>query len=207
VHKRLRREGITLRTAAKVTRCSAGEIEVNGEERIRCETVVWTAGIRAHELAAGLPGPHNRIGQCVVNQCLQLEGHPEVFVVGDCASSTAAPLAPAVVPTAVAQGRLAGGNILRLIRGANLQGYIHEAKGMAVVLGMNYAVLQAGPIRIRGFLAWLAGNAYHLYKLVGFKKQVQVFLDWSLAYLFPRDASMIRRPRSCRFCAANKTTG
>ncbi len=201
--KRMRREGIKLRTGAKVSRCFAGGVQVNGEEEIRSETVVWAAGIRAHDLAASLPGPHNRIGQCVVNEFLQLEGFPEIFVVGDCASSTAAPMATAVVPTAIAQGTLAGMNIARMIGGKPLRGYVHEAKGMAVVLGMNYAVLKAGPIRIRGFLAWLAGNAYHLFKLVGLKKQVQVFLDWSLAYLFPRDASMVRKPRDCKYCKLN----
>jgi hypothetical protein len=54
--------------------------------------------------------------------------------------------------------------------------------------------------RYRGRLAWLAGNAYHLYKLVGLKKQVQVFLDWALADVFPRDASMVRKPRECKSC-------
>ena len=203
--KRLRREGIKLRTSAAVTQCFAGGVEVNREETIRAETVVWAAGIRAHELATALPGPHDPMGRCIVNEYLQLEGHPEVFVAGDCAASTAALHAPAVVPTAIAHGKLAGENILRMIRGQGLKAYVHEAKGMAVVLGMNYAVLKAGPIRIRGFLAWLAGNAYHLYKLVGFKKQVQVFLDWALAYVFPRDASMVRKPRQCRFCARTKT--
>lgn len=202
--KRLRREGIKLRTRAAVTNCFAGGVEINREETIRAETIVWAAGIRAHELAMALPGPHDRMGRCMVNEFLQLEGHPEVFVSGDCAASTAAPQAPAVVPTAIAQGRLAGENILRMLRGQRLEAYVHEAKGMAVVLGMNYAVLKAGPFRIRGFLAWLAGNAYHLYKLVGFKKQVQVFLDWALAYLFPRDASMVRKPRSCKFCQQTK---
>jgi len=198
--KRLRREGIKLRTNAKVTRCAAGSVMVNGDEEIRAETIVWAAGIRAHDLAAALPGAHNRAGQCIVNEYLQLEGHPEIFVAGDCASSTAAPMAPAVAPTAIAHGKLAGQNIVRLIRGQKLEGYVYQAKGMAVVLGMNYAVLKAGPLRIRGFFAWLAGNAYHLYTLVGFKKQVQVFLDWSLAYLFPRDASMVRKPRDCKYC-------
>ncbi len=200
--RRLRREGIKLRTQAAVTRCFAGGVEVNGSEVIRAETVVWAAGIRAHELAAALPGPHNRIGQCVVNDYLQLEGHPEVFVAGDSGVSTAAPQAPAVAPTAIDHGRLAARNIVALLRGEPLRSYAHSPKPMAVTLGMNYAVVQLGPLRVRGLLAWLLGNAVHLYKLVGFKKQVQVFLDWALAYIFPRDASMVRQPRHGKFCAS-----
>ncbi len=198
--RRLRREGIKLRTRAGVTRCFEGGVEINGEETVRSETVVWTAGIRAHELAEGLPGPHDRMGRCVVNEYLQLDGHPEIFVAGDSAVSNAAPHAAAVAPTAIEQGRLAGRNIARQERGLPLERYTHVPKGMAVTLGMNYAVLRIGPLRIRGLLAWLAGNAIHLYKLVGFKKQVQVFLDWALAYVFPRDASMVRKPRECKMC-------
>ncbi len=205
--RRLRREGIKLRPNSPVTRCLEGGVEIKGGEIIRAETVVWTAGIRAHELAAELSGPHDRIGRCVVNEYLQLEGHPEIFVAGDCAASTAAPQAAAVVPTAIEQGRLAGRNIARLLRGELLERYVHSPRSMAVTLGMNYAVLSVGPVRIRGLLAWLAANAYHLYKLVGLKKQVQVFLDWSLAYIFPRDASMVRKPRHCKFCEAAKRAG
>jgi hypothetical protein len=40
----------------------------------------------------------------------------------------------------------------------------------------------------------------HLYKLVGLKKQLQVATDWLLGTIFPRDASIIRRPRRCKIC-------
>jgi hypothetical protein len=36
---------------------------------------------------------------------------------------------------------------------------------------------------------------------VGFKKQVQVALDWLLAEIFPRDAAIVRRQKNCRFCS------
>jgi len=40
----------------------------------------------------------------------------------------------------------------------------------------------------------------HLYKLVGLKKQLQVSTDWMLGTVFPRDASILRRPTRCRIC-------
>jgi len=39
-------------------------------------------------------------------------------------------------------------------------------------------------LKFSGYLAWLFWNALHLYKLVGFRKQIQVALDWSLAQFF-----------------------
>jgi hypothetical protein len=40
----------------------------------------------------------------------------------------------------------------------------------------------------------------HLYKLVGFKKQLQVAIDWLLGAVFTRDAAIVRRPRNCPYC-------
>jgi hypothetical protein len=44
----------------------------------------------------------------------------------------------------------------------------------------------------------------HLFKLVGLKKQIQVALDWALGTLFPRDAVIIREPKTCKICEAAK---
>src|SRR5713101_2606227 len=85
-----RYRGITpgeIRLRAKATQCLAGSVEVNGKEIIPADTVIWTAGVRAHELVEALPGPHDRIGRAVVNEHLQLVGHPDVFVVGDSAAA------------------------------------------------------------------------------------------------------------------------
>ncbi|MFQ5724472.1 MAG: hypothetical protein ACE5G6_08255, partial [Terriglobia bacterium] len=73
-------------------------------------------------------------------------------------------------------------------------------KGMLVSLGMNDAVVNLMGLKLSGYGAWLLWNTVHLLKLVGLKKQFQVALDWSLASLFPRDTSIIRRPGRCRFC-------
>lgn len=198
--KRLDIEGIQARTNARVTRCVEGSVEINGNEVIHAETIVWASGVRAHPLVEALPGPHDRIGRALVNEHLQLEGHPEIFVVGDSGAAVTAPDAPRIAPVAMDHGRIAAHNIVRLARGQSLESYRYMPQGTLVSLGMNYAVVSVGGLRFSGYFAWLFWNAVHLYKLVGFKKQVQVALDWSLATIFPRDAAIIRRPRRCKLC-------
>ncbi len=198
--KRLRVEGIEVRLGARATRCFPGGVEVNGSEFIPSETLVWTAGVRAHELVEALPGPHDPIGRAVVNEHLQLDGHPEVFIVGDSAAALTAADAPRVAPVAIAQGQIAAHNIVHLERGEPLESYRYVAQGMLVSLGMNHAVVNIAGLRFSGYFAWLFWNALHLYKLVGLKKQLQVAIDWSLGMIFPRDASIVRRPRRCRLC-------
>jgi len=198
--ERLRKGGIEIRTGAKVSRCLPDGVEIAGSEYIPACTVVWAAGVRAHPLVEALPGPHDRAGRALVNEHLQLEGYPEVFVAGDSAASASAPSAPRIAPVAIDQGHIAARNVWHRGRGEALESYAFADKGSLVEIGMNYAVVQIFGMQFRGYFAWLVWNAIHLLKLVGFRKQVQVAFDWALAMIFPRDASSVRQPRSCPLC-------
>ena len=202
--RRLQGSGIELRTSTRVTRVFQGSVEINGKETLAAGTVIWTAGVRASELIESLPGPHDRIGRAAVNAHLQLENHPEVFVVGDSAAAVNAPEAPRVAPVAMEQGSIAARNVGHLWRSEALESYEYASKGMLVTLGTNYAVVTIAGIEFSGYFAWLFWNAVHLYKLVGLKKQVQVAGDWLLGLIFPRDAAIVRTPRRCKLCGTQK---
>ena len=201
--KRLDVSGIQIRTSTRVTRVLDGSVEIDGNETIAADTVIWAAGVRASELIESLPGPHDRIGRAVVNAHLQIEGHPEIFVVGDSAAAVNAQEAPRVAPVAIEQGRIAARNVRRMFRNEPLETYEYASKGMLVSLGMNYAVVNIAGIKVSGYFAWLFWNAVHLYKLVGLKKQVQVAGDWMLGLIFPRDAAIVRSPRRCKLCGTS----
>ncbi len=198
--KRLKAEGIEILLNTKVTRCFEGGVELNGKEIVPAATVVWTAGVRAHSLVERLPGPHDRIGRAIVNEHLQMEGHPEVFLAGDSSAATTALEVPRVAPVAITHGRIAARNVIALERGVPLASYAYVSQGTLVTLGMNHAVVSVFGLNFKGYFAWLFWNAVHLYKLVGLKKQVQVALDWFLATIFPRDAVIVRQPRGCPLC-------
>jgi len=202
--RRLARKGIEVRTNTPAARCFSGGVETKSGEVISSDTVIWTAGVRAHEIVESLPGAHDRIGRAVVSEHLQLQGYPEVFVAGDSAAATEALEAPRVAPVAIDQGRVAARNIAHAMRNEPLESYRYVSKGMLVSLGMNYAVVNIGGLRFSGYFAWLFWNAVHLYKLAGLKKQLQVAVDWTLGEIFPRDAAIIRRPRRCPYCGTNQ---
>ncbi len=204
---RLDVSGIEVRVSTRVTRVLEDSVEINGNETLAADTIIWTAGVRASELIESLPGPHDRIGRAVVNAHLQLEGHPEIFIVGDSAAAVNAQEAPRVAPVAIEQGRIAARNIGHLWGGEPLETYEYASKGMLVSLGMNYAVVRIAGIQISGYFAWLFWNAVHLYKLVGVKKQLQVAGDWMLGLIFPRDAAIVRSPRRCKLCGTEKQQG
>jgi NADH dehydrogenase len=45
------------------------------------------------------------------------------------------------------------------------------------------AVVRVGPLRLTGFLAWLAWLLLHLLMIAGFKQQVSTLVRWALSFL------------------------
>ena len=202
---RLGREGIEIRYNSRVTQVYDGGVEINGTDKIPAATLVWTAGVHAHELVEALPGPHDRAGRACVNEHLQLENFLEVFVAGDSAVASDTALrenVPQVAPVAISHGKIAARNIAHRERNEPLESYRYVSEGMLVSLGARDAVVSVAGLQVHGYFAWLFWNAVHLYKLVSLKKQFQVAADWALATIFPRDAAIIRRPRACKLCEA-----
>ena len=201
--KKLRADNIEVRTSAHVTRCYPEGVEVNGDLSINAGLVVWTGGVRANPVLESAPFPRDKMGRLVVDSHLRVQGYPEVFAVGDNAYLEGAAPAKAsrpVIPIALFQGRRAAENVVACIRGVEMKPADYTPKGYLVSLGMNDAVLKVWRIKMHGFLAWLLWNAYHLFKLVGLKKQLQVAADWSFATVFPRDASIIGHIEHCKRC-------
>ncbi|OLB99524.1 MAG: hypothetical protein AUH30_04990 [Candidatus Rokubacteria bacterium 13_1_40CM_68_15] len=200
--RRLNREGIEIKTRTRVTRVLPGAVEVSGGTQIPVGLTIWAAGVKGHPTLAELPVTRDRLGRIVVSHTLQIPGYPEVYGAGDAVTIEGNPGASIpIIPAALAHGRLAGENIIADLAGRRLAAIDFAPRGMLVSLGERDAVVEIMGLKFSGYLAWLFWNALHLYKLVGFRKQIQVALDWSLAQFFPRDSSMMRQPLRCPICA------
>jgi NADH dehydrogenase len=199
----LRREGIEVRTQARVTRVLANGVELEGGETIPAGLTIWVAGVKGHPELAGLPVERDRIGRLIVDEHLRLPGYPEVFGVGDAITVQGRPdVAIPIIPAALAHGRLVAANLAAALDGRPLESIRFAPRGMLVSLGERDAVVELMGLRFHGYLAWLFWNALHVYKLVGLRKQLQVALDWGLARWFPRDSAIMRRPPNCAICHA-----
>lgn len=202
---KLQHDGIEVRLGARVTRVEATGVEINGGQIERAGLVVWVAGVRGHPVLANLRLPLDRAERAVVNRFLEFPGFPEVFGVGDTVAVADHPEASVpIIPAAIAHGRLAARNIVSRLEGRPPVPIEFCPQGMLVSLGMNDAVVDLMGFKFSGYFAWLFWNALHLYKLVGFRKQLQVALDWALTQVFPRDSAIIRRPQRCPICAGAK---
>jgi len=199
--RKLGREGIEIRTSARVTRVLPGAVEIDGGEQVPVGLTVWAAGVTGHPLLAHVAAERDRLGRLVARGTMQLKEHPEVYGAGDAVTIEDYPGASIpIIPAALAQARLAAENIVAELEGRPLATIRFAPQGMLVSLGERDAVVEVFGIRFSGYAAWLFWNALHLWKLVGFRKQLQVALDWGMAQFFPRDSSIMRPVSRCPVC-------
>lgn len=199
--RKLWHEGIEIRTGTRVTRVMQGAVEAGGEV-IPVGLTVWAAGVVGHPTLAHIEAERDRLGRLLTLPTMQLNAHPDVYGAGDAVAVEGKPDASIpIIPAALAHGRLAAENILAELQGRALGTIDFAPQGMLVSLGERDAVVEVGGVRFSGYAAWLLWNALHLWKLVGFRKQLQVAVDWGLAQFFPRDTAIMRRPSRCLACA------
>lgn len=77
------------------------------------DVTIWTAGIRPNKLVRELPFPKDHYEKIIVNEYFRIPKAPNIFVIGDCASSDYSPSAQ----LAQQQGNLAANVFLSLIYG------------------------------------------------------------------------------------------
>jgi NADH dehydrogenase len=199
--RKLWREGIEIRTGTRVTRVLQGAVEAGGEV-IPVGLTVWAAGVVGHPSLAHVDAEHDRLGRLLTLPTMQLKGHPDVYGAGDAVAVEGKPEASIpIIPAALAHARLAAENIVAELDSRPLGSIEFAPQGMLVSLGERDAVVEVLGLRFSGYFAWLFWNALHLWKHVGFRKQLQVAVDWGLAQVFPRDTAMMRRVSCCAVCA------
>ncbi|WP_035156308.1 NAD(P)/FAD-dependent oxidoreductase [Cohnella thermotolerans] len=81
---------VELRSQVQICRLEPGVI-YNGEEEIRTDVTVWTAGIQPVELVQKMTLPKDKQGRLIVNEFHELPDVPNVFVIGDCSSQPFSP--------------------------------------------------------------------------------------------------------------------
>jgi NADH dehydrogenase FAD-containing subunit len=181
--KRLTRLGVEVRLGNGVDSIDGQGVIVAGE-RIASKTVIWAAGVAPSPAGKWLNTETDRAGRVKVRPDLSVQGHPEVFVVGDTASleQDGKPL-PGVAQVAIQQGRYAAKCIARRVAGQTLPEPFHYFdRGSLAVVGKGFAVLQSGKVRINGFLAWLVWAVVHLQFLAQSSLRVSVLLQWVWTY-------------------------
>lgn len=192
--RELRGRGIAIRTSTTLESVTADTAVLSGGEVIPTRTLVWTAGVKPHPVIARLGLPLDGQGRIKVDRTLRVEGHEQVWALGDAAAvpdpaKKGKSPAPPTAQHAIRQGKLAGRNVAASIGNGTVKPFTFKTKGVFVDMGQGQAVATTLGIRWRGIPAWWLARSYHLAMLPGTKRKFRLLVDWNIQLLFGRDAS------------------
>jgi NADH dehydrogenase FAD-containing subunit len=191
----LRALGVDVRTGVKVTGLDGNTVETSSGV-IDTRTVVWGAGNTASPVASMLCAPTDHAGRVEVGEDLSVPGSSHVFAIGDLAHATW----HGVTVPGVAQGAIQGGShVAKTIRsdlaGRPRTAFRYRNKGELATIGRSSAVGVIGPVKLSGWIAWMAWWSVHIVFLIDLRSRVSVLLNWAWSYVtFNRGARLITGP-------------
>jgi NADH:quinone reductase (non-electrogenic) len=197
----LEKLGVELRLAQRVESVEHGVVRLHDGSELAATTVVWAAGVCACDLGGVLDVPVGAGGRVRVAETLNLEDHPEVYVVGDMAylEGERGAAYPMVAQVAMQQGRNAAVNILAHRSGRTLHPFRYRDKGQMAMIGRRSAIVDGFGLRLRGVAGWAAWLGLHILYLRGLRNRLVVLLDWIAVYVSPtRGTGIITRPDATR---------
>ncbi|MRG54615.1 NAD(P)-binding protein [Phyllobacterium sp. SYP-B3895] len=190
--KRLAKLGVKVLTGVKVEGVDALGV-IAKDTRIPSATVLWTAGVAASPIVQLLGVKTDRAGRALVEPFLNLPSEPNIFVVGDAASikQDGRPV-PGVAQAAIQQGRYVGRLISDQIGGwGRKRAFRYRDKGNMAVVGKNFAILEAGHLKIGGFFTWFIWAFVHLLALPQLQNRWRVQSQWLWSYLTGQRSSRL----------------
>jgi NADH:ubiquinone reductase (H+-translocating) len=193
--------GVKIMLKTRVTDFDGKYAYLNNGEKIRANNLVWAAGIKANFIE-GIASAEQlgRGGRLNVNRYNQVEGHENIFALGDVAcmiESKAYPNGhPQVAQPAIQQGRLLAKNLSAFLRGNPLQMFTYKDLGSMATVGRKLAVVDLPFWSFQGFFAWLTWLAVHLMAILGVKNKLFIFINWLWNYLtYDQSLRLIIRPK------------
>ena len=188
--------GVEVRLGMPVTMVHRDGVEVGGE-RLRSHNVIWAAGVRAAPLVQTLGAEIGPGGRVKVQPDCSVAGQPNVFVIGDAAylvDSKTGKQVPGVSQGALQMGKYVAGLIQEELVGKRTlreKGFHYKDLGSMATVGKSRAVVEIGPFRFGGILAWFAWLALHITVLIGFRNRISVLVSWIYGYIFMRRGSRL----------------
>ena len=195
----LEKLGVNVWKNLRVTEYDGKLAKTNSDTVFETATLIWAAGVKAvtikgldaQELLAGG-------GRLKVDQFHQVEGHGNIYAIGDVAQMVTKENPkgyPMMAQPAMQQGANLGENMVRMLNGQPLKPFEYKDKGSMATIGRNKAVADLPKVRFQGVFAWFVWMFVHLYFLIGFRNRVVVFINWVYNYIkFDREARLIIRP-------------
>jgi NADH dehydrogenase len=194
----MRRRGIDVRLNARANAVGQHGLEIEGQGWLEADNIICTIGTAPNPLIERLNLPTQR-GLITTEPDMSVPGSEGVWAIGDCAAVVNAEddqLSPPTAQFAVRQGRQLAQNIQRAVAGRATRPFSYRSRGHLATIGHRKAVAHVLGVKLSGFPAWLTWRAVYLLLLPTLLRKLQVFSEWNLELLFPRDVTQLNLART-----------
>ncbi len=141
IERRAAERGIELAYGLEVAAVGERSVTLAGGGTLASDLTVWVAGAASQSLFRDSGLPTDERGFVLVRSTLQVEGHDEIFAVGDCATLSEHPATPKAGVYAVRQGPYLDANLRAAAAGRPLASYRPQSDFLTLLnLGDGRAV-------------------------------------------------------------------
>ncbi|MDQ2084443.1 NAD(P)/FAD-dependent oxidoreductase [Xanthobacteraceae bacterium Astr-EGSB] len=143
----LRELGVETRLGVGVAALDKDGATLGNGERIDCETVIWSAGMRAAPFSAQIPAERDNFGRLLVDRELRVTSVPGVFASGDAAKAACDDVGNHALMScqhATRMGAFAGHNAAAELLGLPTKPYHQKAYVTCLDLGTAGAIFTRG---------------------------------------------------------------
>ncbi|MBN3931443.1 NAD(P)/FAD-dependent oxidoreductase [Streptomyces verrucosisporus] len=185
----LRKRGVEVRTGTSVKEATKDGVLLDTGEFVPTRSLIWCVGVRPDPLVEQLGLPTEK-GRLIVDEYLNVPGHPEVFACGDAAAvpdlTNPGQYTAMTAQHAHRQGKTAANNVMASYGVGSRSPYKHSDLGFVVDLGGVQAAANPFGIPLSGPVANLVTRGYHLAAMPG--NRIRVAADWALDAVLRRQA-------------------
>jgi NADH dehydrogenase len=167
-------------------------VRLTDKSKLATRSLIWCVGVRPDPVVEGL-GLKTEKGRLVVDEYLQVPGHPDVFACGDAAAvpdlTRPGEVTAMTAQHAERQGKLAATNVAAGFGTGDARPYLHHDLGFVVDLGGTQAAANPLHVPLAGLPAKAVTRGYHLLSMPG--NRVRTATDWLLDAISRRQTTQL----------------
>jgi len=187
--RKLTRRKLEIRLNTRVESFSGDTVRLSDGTAIETNTLVWTTGAFPNPLIESLPCEKER-GRLLVTDCLEVQGRPGIWALGDCAAipdRRNGGFYPPTAQHALREAKVVAHNVVASVRSSENKRFIFSTIGQLATIGQRTGVANIWGINFSGFFAWWLWRTIYLSKLPRFEKKLRAAFDWTLDLIFSKD--------------------
>ncbi|KAJ3306884.1 hypothetical protein HDV03_003921 [Kappamyces sp. JEL0829] len=196
--QKFRRKGINVKTDTRVVKVNADSIELQGQDPIKTQFVVWATGLAPNPLVTslGLPlDPGKRLLTDGNLRVLDAAGSPMegIFALGDCAVIKGNAL-PQTAQVATQKAIYLANQFNAVLKGKEIadgKPFLFQNMGTLAYIGSWQAIADTPATTGKGTGAWLFWRSAYFTMSVSLKNKILIPMYWILTWIAGRDTTRI----------------